>query len=55
MENIVTRMGDKVSRIVLERTCRGNTTEQGKEEAGQETNGLSLPYMGSSTTTCNTC
>ena len=31
----MTGMGDEVSKTVSERTYRGNTTEKGKEEAGQ--------------------
>ena len=34
--NIATRTGDKVSRTVSERTCRGNTRSRGKEKRGKE-------------------
>ena len=35
MENITIEMGDEVSRIISERTCRREHQKQGKEEAGQ--------------------
>ena len=34
--NITTRTGDEVSRIVSERTCRGNTRSRGKRKRGKE-------------------
>ena len=50
--NIATGTGDKVSKIVSERTYRGNTKSRGKRRRGKERNGWSLPNTRSSSTTC---
>ena len=41
MRNITIRTGDEVSRIVSERTCRGNTRSRGKRKWGKESKSTS--------------
>ena len=46
MRNIATRMGDEVSKIISERTCRREHQKQGKEEAGQGKKWTKSPLYG---------
>ena len=46
MGNIMTGMGDELSKTISKRTGRGNTTEQGKEEAGQGKERTESPLYG---------